>query len=1073
LSNKAQGLIAYLAVNPGRRHSRDKLAALFWPNTGDEHARQSLRQALVTLRRALGSPGILLANHRDVALHGANVDVDVVRFEALASEPSAHARERAVDLYQGDLLEGIRVKEHPFEEWLLSERERLREMAKTTLGKLLSDQHASGSVEPAIRTAMRMLALDPASETAHCALMRLFGRQGRRAEALRQYRLCVDALQRELGVEPQAETRRLYQEIVRAERVPPTRKGAGSAAAQARASGVAPRLLGDPARQSAPLIGRELELSRLARALDAVANDAGQLVVVLGEAGIGKSSLLEALEEEARQRGVRCHLGRSYPSEQVLAFAPWIDALRADALGDPALPARLGRPWVEELARLFPDLLAGAGLHDRGAAEPQRLFEAMTRLLSCLSADHPRLVMLEDVHWADEMSLRLLAFVARRIGGARVLVVATAREEELAGALMLSSILAELHTDPRVDRMLLASLSREQTAGLVRALARTRTDDVAVAALSEKVFGASRGNPFMVVETMRALAEGAMTEGLVGTALPGRVRQMIAGRLERLGDRCRSLLAAAAVIGREFDFTLLQDAAGFSEALAAEEIETLVRRRVLRVVGERFDFVHDQVRDVAYGDLLPPRRTLVHAAVARAIERHHAGHLDEHVERLAHHTFQGEIWDRAVSYGRRAGDIAAERSASAQASACFAQALQALARLPESRQTVEQGLELRLMRTSHHFALGERDAYLERVEELVALAERLGDGIWLARVTATRANALWFAGDNRGALEWGHRAVARSEALGDAESLISATLNLGLICNTVGDYHQAAALLSRAAELTAGDMQPQRLGRTLYPAANARAELARALADLGRFDAATAAIEEAIRIAESLQHTTTLLVARMDGGHVLICRGDWSRAIASLEASLRELRDAGHTGFASGAAGMLGYARAMTGHPGDGIPLIREAIAHAAQGRRTREALFTTYLAEALLLVRQGEEATTVAERALALSLERCERGTEARACYIRGEIARTEGDASTAERHYHDALALAGKLGMRPLVALCHLGLAGFGRQLSESHSHPEHLVTAMTMFGALGMSFWSDRAKAEARARQILRTP
>src|SRR5262245_61013719 len=218
-------------MRPGRRHARDQLATLLWHSAGDEHARQSLRQALATLRRELRPHAILLADHRDVSLDGPELDVDVARFEALVGERSADALERAVELYQGDLLAGIRVKEPPFDEWLLAERERLRALALHALARLLAHHDSSGRTESAIMTAMRILALDAANETAHRELMRLFDRQGRRGEALRQYRLCIDALQRDLGVEPEHETRRLYQSIVRAERVaPPTAAGRPTAA---------------------------------------------------------------------------------------------------------------------------------------------------------------------------------------------------------------------------------------------------------------------------------------------------------------------------------------------------------------------------------------------------------------------------------------------------------------------------------------------------------------------------------------------------------------------------------------------------------------------------------------------------------------------------------------------------------------------------------------------------------------------------------------------------------------------------------------------------------------------------
>jgi len=1061
-NNKAQALLAYLAMAPGRRHSRDKLATLLWPATGDEHARQSLRQALVTLRRALGAHAILVADHRDVTLEGACLDIDVVRFEALMTESSVAAREAAAKLYQGDLLEGIRVKEPPFEAWLQGERQRLRELAQQALLELLPHQLGSAPAGPAIRTALRLLALDPAQEAVHRDLMRLFERQGRRGDALRQYRLCVDALQRELGVEPQPETRRLYQEIVRSGHVLPAPAAAGSTVIGASSPAV---VADEPVRASAPLIGRDAELARLGQRLGAARRGHGGLVLVLGEAGSGKSSLLEALEAEAHRQGVRSRLGSAYLSGQVLAFAPWIDALRAgDVVGDPELLARLGPPWVDALARLIPDL--GAGAPGR-AGEPgaQRLFEAMARLVSCLAAEQPCLIMLEDFHWADEMSLRLLAFVARRIRSARVLLVATVREEELAGAPILEQVLHELGADPQVDRIALSPLSLRDTAILVRSVARADLDGNAVIRLAEQIFASSGGNPFLVVETMRALAEGVVPQTSVGLPLPERVRQVIAGRLERLGARSRSLLAIASVIGREFDFALLQGASGLDEADAAEEIEALVRRRVLRVVGERFDFVHDQVREVVDGQLLPPRRALLHATVVRAIERLHGGRLREHVERLAHHAFRGEMWEKALAYGQQAGSIAAERSASAQAGACFDQALDALARLPENRETLAQAIELRRLRSAHHFALGERAGLLQRMEEAVALAERLGDERQLAINLGAWAISLWFAGDNRRALEPGRRAVALAEATGDVTAQIGTNIDLGTIWSSVGDHHAAAGLLTRAIGLLRGDLERERLGRTTYPSLHARGRLARSQAELGEFDAARATLDEGLGIAEALQHTMTLQVARLDACHVLLCRGHFHDAVPRLEGCLEAFRAASLVMWSSTAAAMLGYARAMTERPEDGIPLLREAIEQLARGRRTMEALFTTYLCEAHLLARQLAEAAALAERARAMSRDRFERATEARALYLLGEIAAHDAEGQASHRHYHGALALAGELGLRPLVAHCHVGLGKLDRRTGRRDQAHEHLITATILYRDMGMTYWLERAEMELR--------
>ena len=213
---KAEALLAYLAVHPGQLQGRDKLASLLWGDASDERARHSLRQALVTLRQALPcEAGPSLVEEADtVGVNPAAVDVDVALFERLTSDGAPEALERAVGLYRGDLLEGISLQEPPFEEWLRTERERLRELAVDTCAKLLAYQARTGATERAVQTALRLLGLDPAQEAVHRTLMRLYARLGRPGAALRQYQLCAGILDRELGVEPEPETRQLYRDLL-------------------------------------------------------------------------------------------------------------------------------------------------------------------------------------------------------------------------------------------------------------------------------------------------------------------------------------------------------------------------------------------------------------------------------------------------------------------------------------------------------------------------------------------------------------------------------------------------------------------------------------------------------------------------------------------------------------------------------------------------------------------------------------------------------------------------------------------------------------------------------------------
>lgn len=229
-TKKAQALLAYLALRPGEAHPRDKLATLLWGDTGESQARSSLRQSLSALRKALPAtrPPILVAEGQTVALDPSAVEVDVAAFERFTSEGSPAGLEQAVALYRGDLLEGLDLREAPFEEWLVAERERLRELAIEALAKLLAHQSKAGATERAIQTALKLLALDPLQEPVHRTLMRLYARQGRRAAALKQYQLCAGILRRELGVEPEPETKQLYQELRQQRPLQPAPEGPGA-----------------------------------------------------------------------------------------------------------------------------------------------------------------------------------------------------------------------------------------------------------------------------------------------------------------------------------------------------------------------------------------------------------------------------------------------------------------------------------------------------------------------------------------------------------------------------------------------------------------------------------------------------------------------------------------------------------------------------------------------------------------------------------------------------------------------------------------------------------------------------
>jgi len=298
-SKKAQALLAYLALQPRQPHFRDKLATLLWSEMAERQARHGLRQALVSLRRVFAKARTrpLLIEGDTVALDRSTVDVDVAAFERLACRATRAALEQAVGLYRGELLEGLSIREAPFDQWLAGERSRLRELALDALTRLLAEQMKSRADEAAIQTASRLLLLDPIQEIGHRALMRLYARQGRRGSALRQYRACVDLLERELGAEPEKETKELYRQILQQwSRPSPTRSSAREKAPEIPRPVPARSGLADVHR---PLIARETEMALLLQSLKEAVRGRGHVIVLTGEAGIGKTRLIVELLKES------------------------------------------------------------------------------------------------------------------------------------------------------------------------------------------------------------------------------------------------------------------------------------------------------------------------------------------------------------------------------------------------------------------------------------------------------------------------------------------------------------------------------------------------------------------------------------------------------------------------------------------------------------------------------------------------------------------------------------------------------------------------------------------------------
>jgi DNA-binding SARP family transcriptional activator len=1073
-TRKAQALLAYLAVRPEQDYTRNKLAALLWGSARKEQARQSLRQCLSALRSALSPihPRVLLVDGDRVALDQSSIDVDVAKFERLASRDSPRDLEQAAVLYVGDLLDGVDVSEEPFEEWLRSERARLRETAVHVLTRLVPHQAKSGTPESAIQTAVRLLALDPLREETHRALMRLYARQGRLGDALRQYQACVSALHGELGVEPAEETRRVYREIVPRRRpVVSTRQGRAQSAAGARQPGA--RLLGPTGHP--PLINRQKELSALREALSKALGRRGGTTVILGEAGIGKTRLAEELIRETQQRGGRVLTGHAYETERTLPFAPWVDVLRAGLrLYDEEVGPRLNPVWQGELAKLLPEL--GEPRSAAVGGNPIRVFEAVAHFLRDLASSRPLLLVLENLQWADETSLRLFTFLVRRIDAWPLLMVGIVRKEELGDSTVLRRLLQESDGRSQLRQLSLGALSRADTAALVRSLAGRDIDAPAAVRLANQVWLMSEGNPFMAVESMRALETGEIAPVHGRLPLPQRVREVISGRLERLSPRSRQIVAAAATIGREFDFALLERAAALGEFQTTAGVEELVRKGVIHGIDDRFDFSHDTIREVAFAQISSHRRKALHRRVATAMEQLHPDDLQLHAAALANHFCEGEVWDKALEYLSRAAMQAAARSANWEAVVLFDRALDALEHLPKVQRTLEHGIDLRIALEHALLLVGEPARALEHLLEAERVAEALDDQWRLGWVLNYLSEYFRTVGEHDRALEVGQRALEIGTALGDVTLQVETRLRLGQVSHARGDYREAADLLGmnlvaptaptpyRKDESLLATISGQR-AKTGLLSVLSRVWLVWCLAELGEF--ATGLSDGQVRLADSSspRDPFQLMLAYLAAGRLHLRKGNIEQALEFLEKCRETQRLGNFELWSASISSSLGYAYLLGGRLDDAAALLTEAIEQAnATKSMFGHSLRLAYLGEAVLLMGRTEEALHHARCALEVSRTHREQGHEAYVLRLLAEIAARQEplDVEAAAAAYRLALGMTEELGMRPLMAQCHLGLGRLGRRAGQQEPAERHLTAASAMFREMGMSYWLEKAEA-----------
>src|SRR3954454_20451509 len=557
-SRRARSLLAWLALHPGE-HPRSEVAGRFWPDVLEASARTSLRGALLELRRTLGaSADCLLSPRTTVGLEIAGIWVDVLEVARLAD---AGELDEALALGGGsELLAGMD------EEWIYDARDAHRERMIEVLETLA--QRAENRGDPATATTMtqRLLALDPLSEEAHRRLIRRLADSGDRAAALAAYDAMSERLRRDLGVAPSAESRAIATKL------------RGEELAAAPVGDQLPLPPGIP-RHEGEMVGRERELEELNAALSRAREGEARVVLVAGDAGMGKTRLASDFARAAHARGATVLFGRC--DEEALApYQPWVEALRHLVISAPVEHVRrFAGSAAPELARVVPALADRLpGLPEPLRAEPDteryRLFEAVAGVLAGIASGAPTVLLLDDLHWADKPTVLLLLHAVRSAGSSRLLVVGSYRENEIGRDHPLTPALAAVHREAAYERLALTGLRESEVAEQ----AGQRHGERFVKTLHRE----TEGNPFFIEEILRNVPEmGGREPHLSGAGIPEGVRDAVWRSIERLPEPSRDALSLGAIIGADFGLDLLEAVSDRDADELVVALEEAVRARLV------------------------------------------------------------------------------------------------------------------------------------------------------------------------------------------------------------------------------------------------------------------------------------------------------------------------------------------------------------------------------------------------------------------------------------------------------------------------------------------------------------
>jgi class 3 adenylate cyclase/tetratricopeptide (TPR) repeat protein len=825
-------------------------------------------------------------------------------------------------------------------------------------------------------------------------------------------------------------------------------------------------------------VGRGRELESLQAAAESASSGQGQLVALVGDAGMGKSRLVHEFTHLPQLADWILYQTGALPHGMNTPYLPFGILFRAifdvserddQAEIDSKIRAGLAR-YVTNIDLLLPvmQVLSDLPVSDPNwaALDPQqranRIIDGARNLLLLAAEAQPMVLIFEDLHWIDPGSQQILDALVDGMAAHTLLLMVTHRPEY-----QHDWIAKSYYTRTRVDP-LAASAAHEMLDVLIGV-------EPGLESLKGLLIERTEGRPLFIEETVRSLKEvGVLSErdGVLqlesdpaSIDIPASVQDVLAARIDRLAPELKRLLQTAAVIGRRVPVHLLHSVVALSDDALHVQLSALQSMEFLYevVAGEdaAYLFKHALTEEVAYASLTRETRRQLHGRLVDAIETAYAGRLEEHLEELARHALRAKRWKEAFSYNRGAAKKAHGRSIYAAAIERFEDALTALDHLPDDAVYLNDRMDIRLEMRTALWPLGRHDELERRVREAGDIAERAGDIARLANVHNYLTAHYWQAGEHARAIEHGEKGIALAERADDFSVLFTTIQHLGIAFNAHGEFSRQTELHRRVAKALTGPPAYLRHGMAGYPAAITRGFLAWGLAELGEFEEALGWAREGVEIAGEVNSAMSTVWVTDYLALTHLRRGEFNQAIALLEPNFELCERAEVRLLRTITSGILGLAYSTAGRHSDAIPLLElavkpEILRHHPEG----SGYPFVWLADAYLRATRIPEARKAASRAVEVARKQDERGHEAWARFTQAEIERASRSPMVSVISAYDtALDLAERSAMRPLSALCHFGLASVAVEFEDEKDRRESFEAARGSFRAMGMKHWLDQ--------------